>query len=89
MKIQTYGVSTCRQKKINQGGNVKESFISWTEENQMKLNEEKANYMIFSRSQLEFATRLSVNGKILDRVENAKVVDGLANHMVGPGKEHF
>ena len=45
--------------------------------------------MIFSRSQLEFSTRLSVNGKILDRVENAKVVDGLANHMVGPGKEHF
>ena len=47
---------------------------SWTEENQMKLNEEKTNYMIFSRSQSEFATRLSVNGKTLDRVEAAKVV---------------
>ena len=47
---------------------------SWTEENQMKLNEEKTNYMIFSRSQTEFATRLSVNDKILDRVEAAKVV---------------
>ena len=40
----------------------------------MKLNEEKTNYMIFSRSQTEFATRLSVNGKTLDRVEAAKVV---------------
>ena len=40
----------------------------------MKLNEEKTNYMIFSRSQAEFATRLSVNGQTLDRVEAVKVV---------------
>ena len=47
---------------------------SWTEKNKMKLNEEKTNYMIFSRSQSEFATRLSVNGQTLDRVEAVKVV---------------
>ena len=39
---------------------------SWTQSNKMKLNEEKAKYMIF--------TRLTVNGQTLDRVEAVKVV---------------
>ena len=37
------------------------NFISnWTDENLMKLNERKCNYMIFSNSKINFATRLSV-----------------------------
>ena len=40
----------------------------------MKLNEDKTKYMIFSRSETEFATRLSVNGKTLDRIEAVKIV---------------
>ena len=47
---------------------------SWTQENKMKLNEDKTKYMIFSRSDTEFATRLSVNGKTLDRIEAVKIV---------------
>jgi hypothetical protein len=40
----------------------------------MKLNEEKSNYMVFSRSETEFATRLSLNGKTIDRIEEIKLV---------------
>ena len=38
------------------------NFISnWTKENQMKLNAKKCNYMVFSRSEEKFATRLTVD----------------------------
>ena len=40
----------------------------------MQLNTEKTNYMVFSKSEKEFATRLSMNGKTLDRVEETKLV---------------
>jgi hypothetical protein len=46
----------------------------WTTENKMKLNEEKSNYMVFSRSNTEFATRITMNGNTLDRVEEVKLV---------------
>ena len=51
-----------------------DNIAAWTAENQMKLNADKSNYMIFSRSQTEFATRLSMENNTLDRVEEIKLV---------------
>ena len=45
----------------------------WTTNNLMKLNESKSNYMIFSRSNTEFATRLSLNQQTLEREEAVKL----------------
>ena len=53
---------------------ILDNISSWTQANKMKLNEEKTKYMIFSRSVTEVATRLTVNGQTLDRVEAVKVV---------------
>ena len=39
----------------------------WTTENLMKLKEAKAKYFIFSRTQQQFARRLTVDGKIIER----------------------
>ena len=45
------------------------NYISnWTKENQMKLNEAKINYLVFSRSKESFSTRLKINGKTLERI---------------------
>ena len=45
------------------------NYISnWTDENLMKLNEQKCNFMIFSRAQENFTTRLAVNNYILDKI---------------------
>ena len=46
----------------------------WTTDNLMKLNVSKCNYMIFSRSKSDFATRLSINNQILDKVEATKLL---------------
>jgi hypothetical protein len=40
----------------------------------MKLNETKTNYMVFSRSETEIATRMTVNSKTIDRIEEIKLV---------------
>ena len=40
----------------------------------MQLNEQKTNYMVFSGSQTEVATRLTVNSKTIDRIEEVKLV---------------
>ena len=37
----------------------------WTDTNLMKLNDKKCNYMVFTRSPTEIATRLSVNSNKL------------------------
>ena len=50
------------------------NIAEWTDINKMKLNEDKTNYMVFSRSEIEFATRLYLNKKTLDRVEAVKLV---------------
>ena len=49
------------------------SIANWTEQNKMQLNEQKSNYMVFSRSETEFATRLKLNGNTLDRIEEIKL----------------
>ena len=46
----------------------------WTTENNMKLNEKKSNYMVFTRSNTEFATRLHLNNHTLDRIEEVKLL---------------
>ena len=40
----------------------------------MKLNEDKSKYMVFSRSNTEFATRLTMNSNTLDRIEEVKLL---------------
>jgi hypothetical protein len=49
------------------------SVAEWTENNLMKLNEDKTNYLVFTRARQPFATRLTVNGKWLERKEFVKI----------------
>ena len=51
-----------------------DNIAQWTDENMMKLNEKKSNYMVFSHSSTEIATRLTLNGQTLDRVEEVKLL---------------
>ena len=51
-----------------------DQIAAWTEENQMKLNEDKSKYMVFTRSNTEFATRLTLNGNTMERIEEVKLV---------------
>ena len=51
-----------------------DAIARWTSDNLMKLNEEKTKYMVFSRSETEVATRLTVNGNTIDRIEEIKLV---------------
>jgi hypothetical protein len=46
----------------------------WTEANLMRLNEAKSNYMIFSRSKLDFKTRLFLNGTKLEQINVTKLL---------------
>ena len=51
------------------------NFISnWTNENLMKLNKAKSNYMIFSRAKENFATRLKIDQVNLDRIPVTKLL---------------
>ena len=50
------------------------NLATWTEENKMALNEDKTNYMIFTRSKAEFVTRLTVNSCKLKQVKVAKIL---------------
>ena len=40
----------------------------------VQTEDEKSKYTIFSRSETEVATRLSLNGKTIDRIEEVKLV---------------
>ena len=51
-----------------------EGIANWTIENKMKLNKEKSNYMVYSRSNTEFATTMTMNWNTLDRVKEVKLV---------------
>ena len=46
----------------------------WTEENLMQLNEDKCNYMVFSRSETKISTRLSINNIRLERISATKLL---------------
>ena len=51
-----------------------DSISEWTDANLMKLNEAKSNFMIFSRSKSDFATRLFLNGTTLEQVNVTKLL---------------
>ena len=51
---------------------INNSIAKWTSDNLMKINEEKSKYMVFSRSHETFATRLTMNGKTLNRSHEIK-----------------
>ena len=40
----------------------------------MQINIDKTNYMMFSRSQHDFVTRLNIDGTKIDQVDAAKIV---------------
>jgi uncharacterized protein YhbP (UPF0306 family) len=46
----------------------------WTKTNLMKMNEDKTKYIVFSRSETEIATRLTLNYKTIDRIEEIRLV---------------
>ena len=46
----------------------------WTDQNLMKLNPEKCDYLILSRCQQDFVTRLTVNGSKIDQKKVTKIL---------------
>ena len=50
------------------------SIQSWTEIHQLKLNEKKSNYIIFSRCQTTFTSRLLLNNQNLEQVRAIKLL---------------
>jgi hypothetical protein len=60
-------MNTQTQKYLNQ-------IQDWTNTNLMKLNEKKCNYVVFSRSNTEFATRLQIEDVVIDRIEEHKLL---------------
>ena len=51
-----------------------DNIASWTVDNLMRLKESKSNYIIFTRSRQDFATRLSVNGELVERQKYVKLL---------------
>ena len=47
---------------------------AWTDKNLMMINADKTNYMVFSRSQSDFVTRLHLNNSKIEQVPTAKIV---------------
>ena len=51
------------------------NYISnWTEEHMMELNPTKCNYMIFTRTQTDFATRLAIKNSTIDKLTVSKIL---------------
>ena len=46
----------------------------WTDENLMQLKESKTIYISFTRAKEEFATRLTVNNKLIERKEYVQLL---------------
>jgi hypothetical protein len=51
-----------------------DSIQNWTSDKLMKINSSKTNYMVFSRCQQDFATRLSINGDVIERKKVVKIL---------------
>jgi hypothetical protein len=51
-----------------------DKIAKWTDNNLMKLKESKTSYIVFSRSKQNFATRLTVNGKLVERKSHVKLL---------------
>ena len=52
-----------------------DAISAWTDRNLMKVNESKTKYMIFTRAQADFVTRLSMNNSMVEKMEEMKVVE--------------
>ena len=46
----------------------------WTSNNLMKLNRDKTNYLVFTRSRQDFATRLQLDEQVLQRKKTTKIL---------------
>ena len=46
----------------------------WTDDNIMLLKETKTNFTVLTRSRQDFATRLTVNGKFIERQKYVKLL---------------
>jgi hypothetical protein len=46
----------------------------WTSNNLMQLNKKKTNYQVFTRSRQDFATRLHLDGQVLERKRFTKIL---------------
>ena len=46
----------------------------WTTQNLMQLNPDKSNYLILTRAQEQFVTRLTVNGMKIDQQQSTKIL---------------
>jgi hypothetical protein len=51
-----------------------DSICDWTDSNLMKLNPSKSSYMLFTRSQEQFATRLALNSQLLEQKQASKIL---------------
>ena len=51
-----------------------DKIASWSEDNLVKLNEGKCDYMVFSRAKVPFNTRLTLNNHTLDKVSATKIL---------------
>ena len=54
-------------------GNL-DKIAAWTDDNLMKINVDKTNYMIFTRTHTNFATRLNIDNTKLEQVRETKIV---------------
>ena len=59
----------------------------WTEDNLMKLKESKSNYIIFTRARQDFATRVTVNNKLIERQQYVKLLGVWLQEDCGWGKQ--
>ena len=50
------------------------TIATWTDENLMKMNEAKSNYLVFTRSKEKFATRFTLNNKHLEKLQITKIL---------------
>ena len=58
----------------------------WTNMNKMKLNEAKTNYILFSRTRTDIATRLTINEKVLENKKCVKILGMWLQQDVGWNK---
>ena len=52
--------------------NTLDSINNWTHENLMEINGKKSSFMIFTRAEANFTTRLNINGNVIDRLPATK-----------------
>ena len=51
-----------------------EQIASWSKQNLVELNEKKCSYMVFTRTDEEFSTRLSINNCTIEKVPLHKIL---------------